>query len=176
MLPRTRLFVAAIVVIAAGCSTAPGGSAGWSYGPSLPPGSPVASGAPSSAPSVAPSAAATASAVPSVAPSAAASPSATSGDEATELTIGTDTDAELKFDPATATVPSGARVKITFENRASLPHNMTFGDPINAATDPIVDPGSSKTVEFTAPAPGEYPWHCTIHPAMQGTLTVGPAG
>ena len=38
------------------------------------------------------------------------------GGEATQVTIGTDTGAELKFDPTTATVPAGATVQLTFEN------------------------------------------------------------
>jgi plastocyanin len=67
-------------------------------------------------------------------------------------------------------------VSITFENRASVPHNLTFKAPINAATEPVVAPGTSATLEFTAPAPGEYAWACTIHPGMQGKLEVEPAG
>ena len=39
----------------------------------------------------------------------------------------------------------------------------------------LVDPGQSFTLEFTAPAPGEYAWACTIHPVMQGKLEVEPA-
>jgi plastocyanin len=93
----------------------------------------------------------------------------------TKLTIGTKTGAELEFDPDSVKVPTGATVSITFENRATLPHNLTFKAPINAATDPVVAPGTSATIEFTAPAPGVYAWACTIHPVMQGKLEVDPA-
>ena len=59
-----------------------------------------------------------------------------------EITIGTDTGAELKFDPAELTVQAGADVRVTFENRASVPHNLTFQAPINVATSTVVAPGS----------------------------------
>jgi aldose sugar dehydrogenase len=93
---------------------------------------------------------------------------------ATELTIGTTTDASLKFDPTTATVPTGVLVRLTFENRDSVPHNLTFGEPINAKTATVVPPGASETIEFTAPAPGSYKFTCTLHPGMDGTLEVTP--
>ena len=99
-----------------------------------------------------------ATAPPNASPSPAApgpTGSAPSG-EAVQLTIGTDTGTELKFDPAEPTVQAGADVRVTFENRASVPHNLTFQAPINIASETAVAPGTSDTVEFTAPAPGEY--------------------
>jgi plastocyanin len=166
---RSFALVVGLVVVAAGCSTPGGASSSWSFGPSLPAGSPGASGAASAAPSASASPAATASA------SAAASPSAASG-QTVELTIATKANDELEFDPDSAKVPSGALVKVTFHNQAAtLPHNLTFADPINAATDPVVAPGGTATLEFTAPAPGDYTWMCTIHPTMKGKLEVDAA-
>jgi plastocyanin len=92
--------------------------------------------------------------------------------EAFEITIGTDTGAELKFDPAEPSVQAGADVRVTFENRASVPHNLTFQAPVNVATSTVVAPGTSETVQFTAPAAGKYPFVCTIHPGMGGNLIV----
>jgi plastocyanin len=90
-----------------------------------------------------------------------------------EITVGTDTGNALLFDPAGVTVPAGAEVALTFENRSTtVPHNLTFGDPINAATATIVQPGASETVTFTAPDAGEYEFVCTLHPGMSGTLIV----
>jgi plastocyanin len=89
-----------------------------------------------------------------------------------EITVGTDTGAELKFDPAELTVQAGADVRVTFENRASVPHNLTFQAPINVATSTVVAPGTSETVQFKAPAAGEYPFVCTLHPGMGGKLIV----
>jgi plastocyanin len=170
--PHRFVAVLAVVAFALMACSSPGASSAWSYGPSL---APAASG--SAAPG---SAAASAPASPSVVPSAPASavPSAGSGAPSgavTKVTIGTKTGAELEFDPDDVKVPTGVTVSITFENRASVPHNLTFKAPINAATEPVVAPGTSATLEFTAPAPGEYAWACTIHPGMQGKLEVEPA-
>ena len=169
---RSAVVLAAFVLALAACSS-PGASSSWSYGPSL---APAASG------SAAPSAAApSATAAPSVVASAPSSPVASATGSAapsgavTKVTVGTKTGAELGFDPDDVRVPTGATVSITFENRSTLPHNLTFKAPINAATDPVVAPGTSATLEFTAPAPGEYAWACTIHPGMQGKLEVEAA-
>jgi plastocyanin len=89
-----------------------------------------------------------------------------------QLTVATDTGADLKFDPATVTAPAGADIVLTFENRATVPHNLTFSEPISAATATVVTPGASETVEFRAPDPGSYEFTCTLHPGMAGTLTV----
>jgi plastocyanin len=97
--------------------------------------------------------------------------SAPSGETA-RITIGTDTGTELKFDPAEVTVQAGGDVEVTFENRASVPHNLTFQAPLNVATETVVAPGTSGTVELTAPAPGEYAFVCTLHPGMGGKLIV----
>jgi plastocyanin len=92
--------------------------------------------------------------------------------ETVEITVGTDTGADLKFDPAELTVQAGSKVQVTFENRASVPHNLTFQAPINVATETVVAPGTSETVEFTAPSLGEYAFVCTLHPGMGGKLIV----
>ncbi len=107
---------------------------------------------------------------PAATPSAGAS-GAPSG-ETVELTVGTDTGAELKFDPVEIAMPAGAAAEVTFENRSTVPHNLTFQEPINVATATIVAAGGSETVGFTAPDPGEYPFVCTLHPGMNGTLIV----
>ena len=106
------------------------------------------------------------------APVASAGASSAAGGEVVEITIGTDTGTELLFDPLEATVPAGATVRLTFTNDSTVPHNLTFGAPINAATANIVDPGDQETIEFTAPEAGEYTFVCTLHPGMEGTLTV----
>jgi plastocyanin len=160
----------ALGVLLTGCSS-PSASSGWSYGPSL---VPEASGSAAPSASAASSASATPSASASAAPStsASAAPSGSPGGETTNLTIGTKTDDELEFDPDEVSVPAGAHVSVTFENRSVLPHNLTFSAPIDVATSPVVAAGASETIEFDAPAPGDYEFHCTIHPGMQGTLTV----
>ena len=107
----------------------------------------------------------------SPAPTASAEPS-TAPSSAAEVTVGTDTGAELKFDPAEVTVQAGADVRLTFENRSTVPHNLTFQGPPSVATATVVAAGASETLEFTAPDAGEYPFVCTLHPGMGGTMLV----
>lgn len=177
---RSVALVTALTAVLTAC-TSPSASSMWSYGPTL---EPAASGsvAPSSPASAAPSASAVAP--PASASAAPASPAASAGPtgsagasgaptgDATELTIGTRTGAELEFEPDEVSVPAGGQVSIVFENLSTLPHNLTFNEPINAATNTIVDPGASETIEFPAPAPGDYTFVCTLHPGMEGILTV----
>lgn len=92
--------------------------------------------------------------------------------ELLQITVGTDTGSELKFDPVDVTAQPGVDVRLTFENRSEVPHNLTFEAPINAASSTLVAPATSETLEFTAPGPGEYAFLCTIHPGMDGILLV----
>jgi len=109
--------------------------------------------------------------------SASVAPSATPvAGEAAEIAVATDTGGALTFDPAEITVTAGATVRLTFTNKATVPHNLTFDDPIDVATETVVDPGASQTIEFTAPEAGEYTYVCTLHPGMEGTLLVEAAG
>lgn len=108
----------------------------------------------------------------SPAPIATSSPSQAPSGATVEITIGTDSGAELKFDPPEISVPAGADVRLTFENRSTVPHNLTFQGPPNVATAMIVAAGTSETLEFTAPDAGEYAFVCTLHPGMGGTLVV----
>lgn len=104
--------------------------------------------------------------------SAAPTGSGEAGGEVVQVTVGTDTGTELLFDPTEVTVTAGATVQLTFVNESTVPHNLVFNDPINAATATIVDPGAEETIEFTAPEAGEYTYVCTLHPGMEGTLIV----
>jgi plastocyanin len=95
------------------------------------------------------------------------------GGDTVALTIGTDPGTALEFDPATVTADAGTTLQITFENRAAgVPHNLTFDDPIGQATATTVEAGASETLEFPAPEPGDYRYLCTLHPGMEGTLTI----
>lgn len=82
------------------------------------------------------------------------------------------------FDPATLQVASGANVTVTLANTEPLPlisHNWVLEGVDGAATDAI-GPGESGSITFTAPAPGEYTYFCSIGDhrdrGMVGTLTV----
>ena len=108
----------------------------------------------------------------SPAPTASTAPSTAPSGAIVEVIVGTDTGAELKFDPAEVSVQAGADVRLTFENRSTVPHNLTFQGPPSVATATVVAAGASETLEFKAPDAGEYPFVCTLHPGMGGTLVV----
>ena len=60
--------------------------------------------------------------------------------------------------------------KVTVKNEDATAHTVTADS--GGAFDVTVDAGKSAT--FTAPGkPGSYPFHCTYHSNMHGTLTVG---
>ncbi|KRF09418.1 hypothetical protein ASH00_00775 [Arthrobacter sp. Soil782] len=68
-------------------------------------------------------------------------------------------------------VPAGA--EITVVNEDTAPHTVTTTETEDF--DAIVQGG--ETVTFTAPSePGEYPFICTYHPNMTGTLVVSSDG
>ena len=138
---------------------------------------PVWTALPERSPQASPSGGPAGSEAPVTSPAASAAASAPAesapAGETVEVTVGTDTGGALQFDPASVTVPAGSSVSLVFENRSSsVPHNLTLGPPISKGTATIVDPGASETLEFTAPDPGDYKFMCTLHPGMEGTLTV----
>jgi cytochrome c oxidase subunit 2 len=96
---------------------------------------------------------------------------------------------------ATLTIPNGASVQgnpayepdpltvkvgdtIAVENEDTTPHTVTNGKD---ATDPtmgqlfdtsIINAGDSAEIVTADIDPGEYPYFCSVHPYMTGTLTV----
>ena len=76
------------------------------------------------------------------------------------------------FIPNVLRVPPDTPVSVTFRNNSGEPHTFIFLDPITAGTDEPVTPGQSRTVQFTAPGPGEYTFVCNVHEGMTGTLRV----
>jgi plastocyanin len=68
---------------------------------------------------------------------------------------------------APLTVKPGTKVKVV--NNDSAPHNVTSTS--GAFKSATISPG--QTSSFTAPSkPGKYPFTCTVHPFMHGSLTV----
>lgn len=111
---------------------------------------------------------------------------------------------KMKFNKKKLTVRTGEEVHLVFHNNATskmLPHNWVLvkpgtqaevakaglergksndylapGPDILAST-PLAAPGKTVSVTFTAPAPGTYPYICTVpghHGLMNGQLVVGP--
>jgi azurin len=110
----------------------------------------------------------------------------------------------MAYDKTKLTVPTGAQVHLTLKNpatMATLPHNWILvatgtqaavaaeglakapdagyiveGPNVLAHTG-LAPPGGKTEVTFTAPAPGNYPYICTVpghYISMKGTLTVTP--
>ena len=78
------------------------------------------------------------------------------------------TDQTYRFYPSTITVHPG-KVKITLKHTGTgAPHDWSLqGFPADNV--PLIDPGETRSVEFTAPAPGTYTFVCTIHIAQGQT-------
>ena len=71
------------------------------------------------------------------------------------------------FSPASLTVAAGTTVTFTFEG---VTHNVVFdnvsGVPAN------IEPTYSESVRRTFATKGTFPYQCTIHSGMTGTVTV----
>jgi plastocyanin len=73
--------------------------------------------------------------------------------------------ANLAFQPAAITVPTGTTVAWT--NDDAPPHTVTSTD--GSFDSGILDPGGSFS--FTFNEPGSFDYVCQLHPQMQGTVT-----
>lgn len=69
------------------------------------------------------------------------------------------------FDPSATTVPVGSTVTWTWAQGAVV-HNVMFDDGQKSADQ------STGTYTRTFTTAGAYPYHCTIHPGMAGSVTV----
>jgi plastocyanin len=70
------------------------------------------------------------------------------------------------FDPAELTVAVGTTVAWT--NRDAMSHTVTA----DAGAFDSGALGNGETFKWTFDQPGEFPYSCTIHPSMHGTITV----
>ena len=81
------------------------------------------------------------------------------------------TSAEVKIDnfsfgPATLTVAVGTTV--TWTNRDDIPHTVVSTDKVFKSK--VLD--TDEKFSFTFDKPGTYPYFCSIHPKMTGTVVV----
>jgi plastocyanin len=74
--------------------------------------------------------------------------------------------AHFSFDPARLNISVGTTV--TWTNNDSVTHTVTADQ--GAFDSGNLSPGS--TFSFTFSQAGSYPYHCTPHPSMKGTITV----
>lgn len=71
----------------------------------------------------------------------------------------------LAFSPATLNVKAGQQV--TWTNKQGIAHTVTADA---GAFDHQMPTGA--TFSFTFATAGSFPYHCSIHPSMHGTITV----
>lgn len=109
--------------------------------------------------------------------SAASAPAAPAGPSvALAIPSGASTQGNPSYDPATLTVKKGDVITVT--NKDNAPHTVTSGaspdDPQNAKSfdTSIIMVGKTAKIITSTLSPGDYPFHCTVHPYMKGTLTV----
>ena len=70
------------------------------------------------------------------------------------------------FIPASVTVPAGTTV--TWTNQDSAPHQVASDTGAFSS----ITLGQGGKYSFTFTSPGTYPYHCSIHTFMKGTITV----
>jgi len=73
------------------------------------------------------------------------------------------------FSPATLTIKTGTTV--TWTNQDGAPHQISSdpGAPVAFNSESLANGAS---YQFTFTQAGTYDYHCTIHPAMKGTIIV----
>ena len=130
----------------------------WVDALATPSGSPGASGEPG------------ASAAPSGSPGASAAPSGPAGGTIVEISASTPT----AFDQTEVTVTAETAFQIHFNNKdAGVPHNVAIkdatGEPL--LTGEIITGPAETTYDVAALPAGTYPFACSVHPNMTGTIT-----
>lgn len=73
----------------------------------------------------------------------------------------------IRFDPESQKVSVGQ--KVIWTNKDTVDHNVTATDGANFESE---DFGKDGTYEFTPKKAGTIQYTCTLHPGMDGTLTV----
>ena len=71
----------------------------------------------------------------------------------------------VRFEPEALTIARGDTV--TWINKDPFPHNVTAKGAFESH-----DISTGKSWKYTARKAGTYAYVCTLHPNMQGTLTV----
>lgn len=155
----TLVLGPALAVALAACSSA---DPGWTFAPvpSVTPPPSVEASAPASPAESAPAASPEASAPAG---------SATAGD-AVKLAA-----QNIAFSTDKLQAPAGAPFVLEFENLdAGIPHNVEIKDAGGTSVyqGEIFNGIATKAYEVAALAAGSYPFICTVHPNMTGTLTV----
>ena len=88
---------------------------------------------------------------------------------------------DLAFDTDRIELDAGHPTPLTFVNQDTAPHNLAIFETEDATDNALFDfepvPGPN-TQQFQIPPipPGEYFFHCEVHPTMKGTVVVKGGG
>ena len=74
----------------------------------------------------------------------------------------------FSFGPATLTVAAGTTV--TWTNRDDIPHTVVSTADPKAFKSKVMD--TDEKFSYTFAKPGTYPYFCSVHPKMTGTVVV----
>jgi plastocyanin len=80
----------------------------------------------------------------------------------------------LNFLEKAITAPAGKAFTLAFDNLDAVPHNVEVKDASGASVfkGAIFSGPGVKVYDVPALAAGQYPFACTVHPNMTGTITV----
>lgn len=123
--------------------------------------SPTAAPATATQPPASPTAASTTAAKPAASAATAPPTAASTPGEVRVQMVG------IAFQPAMLTVPVGTT--IVWVNAEPVVHTIAHQD-LTTFSSPVLNQG--ETFRYTFTRPGEYPYLCTIHPDMVGSITV----
>ena len=146
----------------------------WDNTASIPPPVSAPPPAPPPAPVNSPGAATETTSTGATTTSKAAAP-ASSG-PSISIPVGASTPGNPSYAPDTLTVKRGDIITVTNDDTA--PHTATSGtgpeDPNSAKLfdTSIIMAGETGKIDTTSLEPGDYNYHCTVHPFMKGTITV----
>jgi cytochrome c oxidase subunit 2 len=117
-----------------------------------------------------------------------ASPSTASGNETNQtgtaagpsvtlnIPEGASVQGNPSYEPDPLTITAGDAVEVS--NQDTVPHTVTSGTgPEDAESGSqfdtsIIDAGATAQVDAASLAAGDYPYYCSVHPYMLGTMTV----
>jgi plastocyanin len=103
-----------------------------------------------------------------------AAPATTATGPTITVPAGAATPGNPPYTPTELSVKKGETVTVVNDDNA--PHTATSGngpeDAGQAFDTSLIMAGASGTIDTTAIEAGEYPYFCTVHPFMKGTLTV----
>jgi plastocyanin len=80
----------------------------------------------------------------------------------------------IAFTTTSVTAPADTAFVIAFDNQdAGIPHNVQINDASGAEVfrGEIFNGVETRNYDVPALAAGQYPFICTVHPTMTGTLT-----